>query len=299
MIASSNQMYWSAMETEQSVFDFCHGDQFVAYAQAYHQALRLHNLIAGTDALNQTPNWVLTPEYPWTATSLSAVMKQWITTTIDHFRGKVSVYDVVNEAIDRSGAAQQNVFTKTIGYPKYVEEAFQYADAANPQGTLLYDDAGDWYGPKLTAMENLITDLHNTGSRIDAVGMEFFDAGPTVESQNVPTVMATLAAAPYSVKTAVTQMFVPFYNTLTPTDAQLQEQAGVYNYVLSACLAPASNCFMFMPWSIADTYTLPTSVLAAVVLTPSKVGTTEFGGALFDVAYQPRPSFYSVLALLQ
>jgi GH35 family endo-1,4-beta-xylanase len=299
IITSSNQMYWSAMESQQGIFNFCDGDQFVAYAQAYHQALRLHNFIAGTDALNQSPNWVLSPDYPWTATSLSAVMKQWITTAIDHFRGKVSVYDVVNEAIRGDGTPQPNVFAKTIGYPKYVEEAFQYANAANPQGALLYDDEGDWLGPKLTALENLITDLHNTGNHIDAVGMEFVTAGPTVESQNVATAMATLAAAPYSVKTAVTQMMVPFYNTLTPNNDQLQQQAGVYNYVLSACLAPASNCFMFMMWSVADTYTLPASVLAAVVLTPSKVGTTQFGGALFDVAYQPRPAFGSVLALLQ
>jgi GH35 family endo-1,4-beta-xylanase len=291
-VVSTNQMYWSASENEPGVFNFCHGDEFVAYAQAYHQELRLHNLIAGTDALNQSPNWVLSPDYPWTATSLLAVMKRWITTAIDHYRGKVSVYDVVNEAISGSGGAA-NVFANAIGYPRYVEAAFQDAAAANPQATLLYDDTA-WFGTKLTGLENLVADLRNTGTPIDAVGFEMNGQSTTASTSSLAPAMAALAGAPYSLKTAVTQVTVP-YTTATPSAATLSDQASVYGSVMSACLAAASNCFLFNVWGVSDTYGLPTSLLGTALLGQN----VKFGGTLFDETYQPRPAFTTVLNLLQ
>jgi GH35 family endo-1,4-beta-xylanase len=296
MIASSNQMWWSAVENEPFVFDFCDGDQFVAYAQAYHQSLRYHNLING-NGLNtgQTPNWVLSPVLPWTATSLSAVMKQWITTVIDHYRGKVSVFDVVNESIDPGGNPDTSVFEKVIGYPKFVEQAFGYARAANPQATLLYDDYGNWFGNKLTSEQTLINDLKSAGDAPDAVGLEMFGTGgwilpgaPPPQSADLATAMSSFAAL--GVKTAITQMTVPWFGT-TPDSGFLNTvQPNVYSYVLKACLATASNCFMFMTWGVSDTYSAPTAAFA---------GTKGTGGALFDEKYQPRPAFGTVLALLQ
>jgi GH35 family endo-1,4-beta-xylanase len=291
-IASSNQMWWSAIENQPYTFTFCDADQFVGYAKAYRQSLLLHTLLGATPGNGQIPTWISSPVLPWTGTSLSAVMKQYIGTYIEHVRGKVSAISVVGEATDPNGLPSKNVFEEAIGYPRYVEEAFQDTDAANPQATIFYDDYHDWFGPKLTATENLVTDLHNTGSRIDGVGMEFFAAGAEVESQNVPGAMATLAAAPYNVKTAITQMTVPWYTTPEPgpNSGFWAAQAGVYRYVLDACLTPASNCFMLMTWAVSDTYSE-----AASSVSP----TTAVGGSLFDETYQPRPAFNAVLTALQ
>src|SRR5581483_1881298 len=133
LVASSNQMYWSADENAgPGIFNFCDGDQFVAFAQAYHQDLRLHNLVAGQPALGQVPNWVQSPAVPWTAPWLEAIMKQYITTVVNHYRNSVSVFDVVNEAVASDGTPQSNIFEQVIGYPKYVELAFDYAYEADP-----------------------------------------------------------------------------------------------------------------------------------------------------------------------
>ncbi|HZS14562.1 MAG TPA: endo-1,4-beta-xylanase [Candidatus Dormibacteraeota bacterium] len=304
LIASSNQMWWSADENEPYTFNFCDGDQFVARAQAYHQTLRLHNLLAGTASVNQTPQWIQSPTFPWTAKSLSAVMQQYITTVINHYRGKVGVYDVANEAMDNNGNPSVDVFQQTIGYPYWVEQAFQYARAANPQATLLYDDYNDWYGTKFTNLQALVNDLKSAGDAPDAVGFEMFGTGgwilpgqPPPQSADLGTAMSTIAAL--GPKTAITQMTVPFFNTLTPSAGQLQAQSDVYSYVMKACLASASNCFMFMTWGVSDTYAVPTSVVAAAAQGTLESGQFSFGGALFDEAYQPRPAFAAVLSLLQ
>jgi endo-1,4-beta-xylanase len=313
MMASSNQMWWSAVENEPYTFDFCAGDTFAAYAAAYHQTMRYHNLIAGTAALGQTPNWVQSPVLPWTATSLSAVMKQWITTVIDRYRGKVSVFDTVNEALDPVGDPSVNVFQQVIGYPKYVEEAFQYANAANPQALLLYDDYLNWYGAKYTNEKTLLGDLQST-THVDVAGMEMFGVGPELlpgsgdpRSADLTTAMSTLAST-YGVKTGLTQMNVPFFETyntsgtsdpLIPASWQLTNQQKVYDYLTKACLASTSNCAIFMIWGVSDTYALAVSPTKAKLDTTKDQLSYPYGGTLFDPEYQPRPAFGDVLGLLQ
>jgi GH35 family endo-1,4-beta-xylanase len=311
LIASSNQTIWSGMEKQPGIFDYCDADQFVGYAQAYHQALQLNNLITAGALQDHTPNWVRNPSIPWTAASLSAVMKQYITTTIDHFRGKVSIVDVVNEAIWIDGVPQDNVFKQVIGYPRYIEQAFQYAHDANPQATLLYDDFLDYYGPKKTTVMNLVNDL-KASSYIDAVGFEMFSSSSAVlpnsgspQSADLGTGMGDIAAL--GVKTGITQMTAPIYSltgAVAPSAGSLTGQAAIYNYIMSACLNPVSNCFMYMVWGVSDTYALPTTAFAdalsgALNNDPTRVTTSGYGGSLFDPAYQPRPAFNAVLSLLQ
>jgi GH35 family endo-1,4-beta-xylanase len=301
------------VENEPYTFDFCSGDIFAAYAAAYHQTLRYHNLIAGTASLGQTPNWVQSPVIPWTATSLSAVMNQWITTVINHYRGKVSVFDTVNEAMDPFGNPSVNVFQQVIGYPKYVEEAFQYANASNPQALLLYDDYLNWYGTKYANEKTLLADLQSK-THVDVAGMEMFAVGPEIlpgsgdpRSADLTTAMSTLAST-YGVKTGLTQMNVPFYETdsangvmnpLSPAAWQLTNQQNVYHYLMNACLATTSNCGIFMVWGVSDTYGVATSPTKAKLDTTKDQVTYPFGGTFFDPEYQPRPAFGDVLSQLQ
>jgi endo-1,4-beta-xylanase len=297
LIASNNQMYWSAAEPEPGVFNFCDGDRFVGLAQAYHQTLRLHNLLAGS-LPSQNPNWINTPSVPWTSATLTAALKEWITTAVTHYAGSVGIFDVANEAIDSLGNPVRNVFEKVIGYPKYVEEAFQFAHAADPSATLLYDDYSDWFGAKKTAVYNLVQDLVNKGVGINAVGFELFGVGAWELNTDLAGTMSEFAAL--GLKTAVTQITVPFTGA-TATDSQETTQANVYGNAMSACLTPASNCFMFMTWGDNDGGPADGAAVYAFAH-PDKVTTIPnepWGGQLFDAIYRPYPAFDTLLGLLQ
>jgi len=295
IITSTNQMTWSGDEPQQGVFDFCDGDQFVGLAKAYHQTLFMHLLVtAGALAGGQNPNWVNTPTIPWTPTTLEAVMQQYITTVVQHYHAAgVTMYSVVGEALQGDGSQAVNVFQKVIGYPKYVELAFQYAHQADPNALLLYDDFGDYGGnAKESAVRTLMSDVIASGVPASnlAAGMELFDF--TGGAGSVTMLESTMSNyASLGIRTGITQMTVPLPSA-TPTAGDLSAQADTYGAATQACLAAASNCFMLMTWGDSDTLSLVTNVFAQ-----AEGGfTTGYGGALFDEKYQPRPAFYTVLA---
>ncbi|HZS14580.1 MAG TPA: endo-1,4-beta-xylanase [Candidatus Dormibacteraeota bacterium] len=311
LIVSSNQMYWSADEPQEGVFNFCDGDQFAGMAAAYHQTLRLHNLVAG-EIPSQVPNWVNTPSIPWTKASLEAVMKQYITTTMQHYKGKVKVYDVANEALDNNGNVVPNIFSQVIGYPQWVEDAFDDAYAADPTATLIYDDYNDWYdnaptGDKETQVYNLVSDL--VPHHITAVGFELFGTGTGMlpgsgqpQSASLAAAMAKFAALNNgTMQTAITQMTVPFFS-LSPSAGEIAAEAKVYGYAMNACLQPASHCIMLNTWAIDEEGGPAFGAVIYALAQPNNTtnfGKNPWGGALFDDTYQPRPAFYTVLAELQ
>ncbi len=320
LIVSSNQMYWSADEPQEGVFNFCDGDQFAGMAAAYHQTLRLHNLVAG-EIPSQVPNWVNSPGIPWTKTSLEAAMKQYITTTVNHYRGKVKVYDVANEALDPNGNVVPNIFSQVIGYPQWVEDAFDDAYAADPTATLIYDDYNDWYGNKETQVYNLASDL--VPHHVTAVGFELYGAGVWMLPGSTAAQSAPLAAAMAkfaalnngTMQTAITQMTVPFF-TLNPGSFETSQEAAVYGYAMNACLQPASHCIMLNTWGLTDEggpatgaviYELAQASLCLQQPKPepcladsvTNLGKNPWGGSMFDATYQPRPAFSTVLAELQ
>eukprot|EP00565_Helicotheca_tamesis_P000820 CAMPEP_0185735314 /NCGR_PEP_ID=MMETSP1171-20130828/24928_1 /TAXON_ID=374046 /ORGANISM="Helicotheca tamensis, Strain CCMP826" /LENGTH=69 /DNA_ID=CAMNT_0028405575 /DNA_START=84 /DNA_END=290 /DNA_ORIENTATION=- len=56
-----------------------------------------------------------------------------------HFRGRIQLWDVVNEALAPDGSLAQNVFYRKLG-PGYIEDAFRWAHEADPNAILLYND---------------------------------------------------------------------------------------------------------------------------------------------------------------
>jgi len=66
-------------------------------------------------------------------------LRRHIFTTMGHFRGRIKVWDVVNEALAPDGSLAENVFFRKLG-PGYIEECFRWAHQADPSAVLLYND---------------------------------------------------------------------------------------------------------------------------------------------------------------
>src|ERR1019366_5797110 len=78
----------------------------------------------------------------WTRDEALGIMKDHITTVMQHCQGKVYAWDVVNEAAsDQPDHPIQadNFWAKVVG-PDYVEKAFEFAREADPQAILYYND---------------------------------------------------------------------------------------------------------------------------------------------------------------
>ncbi|MCL2245199.1 MAG: endo-1,4-beta-xylanase [Treponema sp.] len=110
-----------------------------------------------------------------------------INTVLDHFRGKVVSWDVVNEAMAdgitdpsdwKSCLRAESGWYKTLG-PDYVELAFRTARQADPEIILYYNDYGLNDCNKAAAVRNMVKDINdrykaegNNRSLIDGIGMQ-------------------------------------------------------------------------------------------------------------------------------
>lgn len=106
-----------------------------------------------------------------------ARLRDHIHTLVGHFRGQISGWDVVNEAIndaDGEGDSEnlrQTRWLETIG-PDYLSQAFRFAREADPDVALHYNDYGIESGAKHRSSLLLLKRLIDEGAPITNVGIQ-------------------------------------------------------------------------------------------------------------------------------
>lgn len=105
------------------------------------------------------------------AETLKARMKEYITTVVSRYKGRIDGWDVVNEAILEDGSYRQSEFYRILG-EEFIPWAFQCAHEADPDVELYYNDYNMHEPGKRATVVRLIRDLKERGLRIDAVGMQ-------------------------------------------------------------------------------------------------------------------------------
>ncbi|MGO9230141.1 MAG: endo-1,4-beta-xylanase [Bryobacteraceae bacterium] len=307
MLEPGNAMKWDVTEPALNTYNFQPGDELVAFAQKYGMRVRGHNLCW----YNQLPGW-LTP-YAKTASTaqMATLLQNHINTEVTHYAGKVFAWDVVNEAFsaNSSGAA---ILGNSIWYNQpgigigsgngdltdtgYIEQAFRWAHAADPNALLFYNDYGiEGPGTKFTAVYNMVQDFVNRGVPINGVGFEMhleLDGYPSVTglAQN----MQALAAL--GIQVHITEMDVRLLvnSSDQPSTADLQTQAQIYQNIMTVCLQQP-NCTAFQVWGVSynDSWIRPSS--------PGYIDPFPgYGAPLpFDYNYQPTPAFNALITALQ
>ena len=62
---------------------------------------------------------------------IQLALKNHVFQLVTRFKGKVNMWDVVNEALNDDGTLRETVFLKMMG-DDYIEKAFQYANDSDP-----------------------------------------------------------------------------------------------------------------------------------------------------------------------
>jgi endo-1,4-beta-xylanase len=102
---------------------------------------------------------------------LKARMREHISTVVGRYKGRVHGWDVVNEAILEDGSYRKSKFYEILG-EEFIPLAFQYAQEADPNAELYYNDYNEWYPGRRETVKRLIRTLKSRGIRIDAIGMQ-------------------------------------------------------------------------------------------------------------------------------
>jgi endo-1,4-beta-xylanase len=102
-----------------------------------------------------------------------ANLRHYIHTVMNHYRGRILAWNVVNEAIsDEPGEYLRDTLGhRSIG-DDYVERAFAFAQEADPNVELYYNDYNVVIPEKRAKILKLVRSLRAAGRRVDTVGLQ-------------------------------------------------------------------------------------------------------------------------------
>jgi len=295
VIVAGNAMKPDALQPQEGKFSFAQADKLVKFANQTGIVLRGHTLLWH----NQTPAWFFTdpkdPTKPASRELLLSRLKTHITTVVDHFRGEVAVWDVVNEVLSDSQGlrtgAEGSRWHAILG-PDYIDQAFRFARAADPDAVLVINDYNLESSPaKRAAMVELVKGMKARGVPVDAVGLQGHISlyGPSVDEFR--KAIQTFAAL--GVKVQVTELDVSIYSGAsepqkTPDAELLNAQGRRYAQLFQMFReeARAGHLDMVLLWGSADDDTwLDNFPVAGRLDAP----------LLFDRRLQAKPAYWGII----
>lgn len=294
MLEPENAMKWAAIHPAQNTYNFQPGDELVTFAQAHQMQIRGHNLC--WEVYN--PAWVNTIAATAAATTMSGILQSHITTVLTHYQGKVFAWDVVNEAVSDTQGSTGTAMKDSIWYNQpgigltgtgYVEQAFRWAHAADPNALLFYNDYNiEQAGAKFNAVYAMVKDFVTRGVPINGVGIQMhLDTTGYPTSTGLAQNIQQLTALGLQVHITEMDVRIPVDSSGNATAANLQAQAATYQRILTICLQNP-GCTAFQTWGFTDKHSwIPGSY-------------PGYGAALpFDVNYQSKPALTSMISTLQ
>jgi endo-1,4-beta-xylanase len=289
MIEAENEMKWAAVEPAEGVFRFAAGNTLASFAQAHGMKLRGHNLCWHS----YNPRWLAKGAF--TPSQLSKLLETYITTVAGHFKGKVFAWDVVNEAVaDNGGGLRDSIWYNKPGIgvtgPGYIDQAFRWAHAADPDAVLFYNDydvEDPTNNPKSDAMYSLVKGMLARGVPIGGVGLQLhIAAGGKFSAAGLDANIARLIALGLQVQFTELDVRIPVDASGNASAGDLAAQAQRYRDVVAVCIKyPA--CTAIQTWGFTDKHSWIPQFYKG------------YGAALpFDKNYQPKPAYASMLRAL-
>lgn len=281
-ITSEYQMKMNIMYPSEGTYDFGPSDAIVDYGVANGIDVHGHALIWH----NATPNWV--ENFSGTDAEFEDMVRDYIRTVLERYRGKVRSWDVVNEAIeDGSNELRNSVFRQRMG-DDFIEKCYQMARDVDPDVLLFYNDynmASD-SGKRAAMFE--IADRLKALDLIDGIGAQLHISynGPA-RSEIQAVVNGTVSRDLLMHFAEIDIRTNPEGNTsvtsLSSERALLQkdkykELAEIYTDI------PQANKFAFTVWGLKD----------------NESWLLDFWGVpdfplLFDANFDPKPAYEGVL----
>ncbi|WP_238626264.1 endo-1,4-beta-xylanase [Aggregatilinea lenta] len=271
LLTSENVLKMGPLRPDLLTYYFQEADFLVDFAESNGMKVRGHTLVWH----NQLPEWLTNRTY--SPSEMTWILNDHITTVMDHYKGRIWAWDVVNEAVLDDGSLRPTVFLQALG-PEYIEKAFRWAHAADPDALLFYNDYGaEGLNEKSDAIYTLVKDLVERDVPIDGVGLQMhvdiaFPPNPADVAANI------LRLSALGLQVQITEMDV--VTSGDPADAE--RQAEIYAEMLQVCLeAPA--CTAFETWGFTDRYTWQG---------------TQTAPLLFDAQYQPKLAYFALRDVL-
>ena len=330
-ISPENDLKWQLIHPREGVdgYDFGPADAFVNFGLSNNMQVVGHTLVWHS----QTPNWVFagTNPPPTNATSVAAAntnspatnrfgrggfgggfgryngprasrdellqrMREHIHTVVGRYKGKVKVWDVVNEVLaDGQGTnvLRNSLWLEIVG-PDFIAKAFEYAHEVDPNAILRYNDYGLENAAKRKKLITLIKSLQAQKVPVHAIGSQ--------AHVNVSTSFDTMDQS----LTEIATLGLPIHITELDVNSAAGSQRGFGADIANNAASTEGGLVSDADQKLADAYG---GIFRAFVKHRNSVKMVTFWGAndavswraqgkplLFDGNDQPKPAFDAVVA---
>ncbi len=273
MITPENCLKFRSVHPRRYRYDFRAGDALAGFAADNGMKMRGHTLVWH----ESLPPWLIWGIF--SREEMAEILKEHIQTVVGHYRGRITCWDVVNEAVEKDGRLRETIWLQNLG-PGYLEDVFRWAHEADPEAKLYYNDYGaEGMDQKADAVYRLLKELRARGVPVHGVGLQMhFEVEKPPNLEHVAANIKRLAELGLEVQ--VTELDLRIQEPVT--EEKLAVQAGIYRDLLKICLA-APACRAFMMWGFTDRYSWIPDFF------PGR------GAALiFDRDYRPKPAYYAL-----
>lgn len=216
-ISPENAMKMDAISRGRKQYDFSGADKIVDFALDNDMRVHGHALLW----YYITPQWI--KDFQGDKDDWIEIMEEYITDVVTHFKGKVTSWDVVNEAVDDDGNIRSNdIWYQNIG-EEYIALAFEAAHKADPDAILFYNDYGMvWSKTRRDKICEMVVNLKKEGVPVHGIGLQMHINTDTPK-ENMTTSLA--AAAACGVYVHVSELDVATNPSNSPTATYTRERA--------------------------------------------------------------------------
>jgi endo-1,4-beta-xylanase len=166
-----NAMKMGPIHPKENEYFWADADSIVAFAKHNNMKLRGHALCWH----NQVPDWLFADAKGKQVTKavLLQRLKDHITTVVSRYKETIYAWDVVNEAIsDEKDAFFRNSLFYQICGEEFIDKAFEYAHAADPDALLFYNDYNEIDSVKRSKIVKMVKNLQSKGIPIHGIGLQ-------------------------------------------------------------------------------------------------------------------------------
>lgn len=244
-ITPENSMKPSFIHPAENVFYWEEADQLVDFCNSQKKSIHGHTLIWH----KQLPAWMENYSGDW-----HTMFRDHITTLVSRYKGKIKAWDVVNEAFEDDGTLKNTIWKQHIG-ENYIALAFQYANQADPDALLFYNDFNLESKPnKMAAVLKMASDFKAMGVPIHGIGLQMH------VSHNYPTdrlIQNSLECfCETGLKVHISELDVVINsdkNTESPTFHLMKEQKKRIKTIVEAYnKLPMENKYGISLWGVSD-----------------------------------------------
>lgn len=279
-LTAENVMKMEPIHPAINTYNWVNADALVNFAQQYNKRIHGHTLVWH----QSLPNWVT--NYTGDSAAWENLLKTHIQTVVSHYQGRLTSWDVVNEAFNDDGTLRSSIWLQHLG-PDYIARCFRYAHEADPAALLFYNDYGHEYSTaKLNAIAALMNRFKTNGVPVHGVGLQMH---MNRNSSNTGIANAISVMVQTGLKVHISELDIslnPENNqSLILTPALLQLQADKYKFVTRIYKnIPVAQRFGITTWNVSDadswipvTYNRPDWPLP------------------FDSLYQKKPAYQGII----